>query len=52
MPRSPAQRDVVGAMTEEEVDKHILKKYEIQQKLGKGVSAGSVLRAAMPMCLV
>lgn len=25
-------------MTEEEVDKHILKKYEIQQKLGKGVS--------------
>lgn len=25
-------------MTEEEIDKHILKKYEIQQKLGKGVS--------------
>lgn len=26
-------------MSEEEIDKHILKKYDIQQKLGKGVSA-------------
>ena len=25
-------------MAEEEIDKHILKKYEVQQKLGKGVS--------------
>lgn len=25
----------------EEIDKHVLKKYEIQQKLGKGVSAGA-----------
>ena len=24
----------------EEIDKHVLKKYEVQQRLGKGVSAG------------
>jgi hypothetical protein len=28
---------IPGTMTEE-IDKHVLKKYEIQQKLGKGVS--------------
>lgn len=26
----------------EEIDKHVLKKYEIQQKLGKGVSLPSI----------
>jgi len=30
-------------MAEEEVDAHILVKYDIQQKLGKGVSAGGGL---------
>ena len=28
-------------MTEEEIDRHIMQKYEIQQKLGKGVSCKS-----------
>ena len=27
-------------MAEEEVDKHVLRKYDIQTKLGKGVSGG------------
>jgi hypothetical protein len=27
----------------EEIDKHILKKYEIQQKLGKGVRSEGVI---------
>ena len=29
----------------EEIDKHVLKKYEVQQKLGKGVSGGGLSRA-------
>ena len=32
----------------EEIDKHVLKKYEVQQRLGKGVSAGRG-RAAAPV---
>jgi hypothetical protein len=28
-------------MAEEEVDKHVLRKYDIQTKLGKGVSGGA-----------
>lgn len=30
----------------EEIDKHVLKKYEVQQRLGKGVSAAASERAA------
>jgi hypothetical protein len=29
----------------EEIDKHVLKKYEVQQRLGKGVSAGRHFKA-------
>jgi hypothetical protein len=32
----------------EEIDKHVLKKYEIQQKLGKGVSSGGGTGARSP----
>jgi hypothetical protein len=32
----------------EEIDKHVLKKYEVQQKLGKGVS-GSARKREVPV---
>jgi predicted nucleic acid-binding Zn-ribbon protein len=30
----------------EEIDKHVLKKYEVQQRLGKGVSAATRLTSS------
>lgn len=52
-PTSAAAQASAVKMTEE-IDKHILKKYEVQQKLGKGVSplaAGAVpWRAGVPNC--
>ena len=33
----------------EEIDKHVLKKYEIQQKLGKGVCRGALVDHALAL---
>jgi hypothetical protein len=35
-------------MAEEEIDKHVLRKYEVLQKLGKGVSLFGWLLASLP----
>lgn len=32
----------------EEIDKHVLRKYEVQQRLGKGVSAAAVVAPPLP----
>jgi hypothetical protein len=40
----------MSGQCEEEIDKHILKKYEIQSKLGKGVSGkAGALKQAVPL---
>lgn len=35
-------------MAEEQVDKHVLRKYEVLQKLGKGVNSHLVARSPKP----